>query len=140
MYQAVDQQPPAAIDCFGQRARGRGFFRGEGIVFRRGRHRGQHRHIGVAVDEYLADEVLGREAFDRAVAAACLRKEPQNIGPAVGEPAPCPVRIHMVGLNVEDEVAAAEHGFGRGRLESCGLRDGERSAAPASTREYLVKA
>ena len=111
--EAMDEEPVAPTVLFfteglDELLRRRGVGGRERVVLGRGRHGRQDRHIGVAVEEDLADEVLGREALDGAVPAVRLGKGAQDIGPLVGDAPPRALGVHVMALDVEDEFLARE--------------------------------
>ena len=77
------------------------------------RHRRQDGDVGLAVDEHLAQVVRGVVAIDVVgLAAGPLRQRLEVELPAGVVLPPRPRRVHVVGLDVEDELIAAELGAG----------------------------
>ena len=124
-----------------QHAHPLGLLERQGIALRQLGHEAQHREVGVAVQEHVLDELLGREAVDRVgVAAGPLREARQDLLPVLaGVGPPLAGGIDHVGLDVEDELVAGKRALGGRQLERRLGRQAEGAAGVAAGGERLVQ-
>ena len=74
-HHGMQEQPVGALHPLDQHPHALGLLERERIALGQLRHEGQHGDLGVAVQEHVLDELLGREAVDRiAIAARALRE------------------------------------------------------------------
>ena len=135
---AVQQQALAAVEGVDGLAGGAGGREVERVARRAARHVRQHAHRRVALEEDVLQQPPAGKALDRvALAAAAVGKIRERVlGRAA---APCALRVHVVQLDVEDELVAAQCRSGRGRLEGRLVRQQEAPAAPAGGREGAIE-
>src|SRR5262245_27953103 len=106
----MEEQPLASSESFNERARARGFCEGQRVVTRWGRYKTQYRHAGITIEEDFLDEALRRKAISRiGLAARPLRHQGQKtLEELAGTTSPVTLRVHHVGLDVEDKLSPTQ--------------------------------
>ena len=140
-HHRVQEQAVRTLHALDQDPHPLGLLERERVALRQLGHEGEHGEVGVAVEEDVLDEALGREAVDRvALAARAVREAGQHVLPVPpGVLPPDAGGIDHVGLDVEDELVAGDGALGGGGLERRLLRQAEAAAGVALRGERLVQ-
>ena len=135
---AVQQQPLAAVERVGAVAGGAGGLEVERVGVEAARHVREHAHGGVAVEEHVLQQGAAGQALDVVgQPAAALGHVAEGVG--AGLLAPGALRIHVMQLDVEDELVAGERLARRRELEPGLVRQRVASALPAGGGEGAVE-
>jgi hypothetical protein len=144
IHAAVQQQPFGAchlVDDAPHRVRG---LDGPPARRRRGRHKRQHHHVRVGIQEDVLDELVRAQALQiaqrivvarRAVRLRHAGERPGEVGNLLQ---PLAGRVHIVALHVEDELVAAQPGVGKLPVERRVRGQFEEAGGFAGGRVHLV--